>query len=140
MRASALAALAATCLAGCNGPKDSCQGSYDSYCSMLKGHDWDGMFQMLTAEHKKKAGRPERLAAFMEDSFKGTKDFSFNLQTLSESQTGVCVANGFMSYTIKLRAKNPEDVKDEYYSWTFRLARDGKWYMELPGEEKISGY
>jgi len=127
-------------LAGCNGPKDSCQGSTDSFFSIIKGHDWDTMFELLTPEHKRKVGNAARLNAFMEDIYKGTKNFKVSYQNVAETKTGVCVVNGTMSYTIKIRGENPVDINDEYFSWTLKKGRDGLWYIDIPGEEKIGGY
>jgi hypothetical protein len=137
--ASALALLALT---ACNGPKDSCEGTYNSYVACMKGHDWECVFELLTPEFKRKAGNPKRVAIAMEEGqwLKGSKSFKVNVFDIAETKAGICTARGTMSYTIKNRGENPRDVKDEYFAWTFRLEKDGLWYMELPGSEKLQAF
>lgn len=123
--------------AGCNGPKDSCEGSYKSYVSMLEGKDWEGIHGLLTPAHKKKFALSTYSRA-MEELWGPTKGFEWRLNTLSETKN-VCIVNGMMEYTWKVRGKEPED-REEYYSFTFRKDGDGKWYIEAPGAEKVAGW
>lgn len=139
--AATLAITAAACVVSRGGPKDTCQGSFESYFGALKGHDWSGVWELLTPELKKKVGSPERLASAMEEVWVGAKGFSYSLDTVSQTNVGVCIANGTMSYKIKLQGHDTVDYNDEYFSWTFRQNPvDGKGYIELPGSEKISGF
>lgn len=136
---AALSALAVLVLAGCNGPKDTCEGSFKSYYSLLKGHDWEAMYELLTPSFKKKAGSPANLVPYMEEDYAGSKSFSLNDVNIQEGGD-TCIVNGGLNYTIKKRGENPYDISDEYFSWTFRRAQDGLWYIELPGSEKITGF
>lgn len=139
-RSWALAVAAAACFSSCNGPKEDCEGSARSYFSLLKSHDWDGIHAMLTPPSKHKHPDPDRFASVMGEIWMGTKDFSVKWNTISPTRERICIANGLMSYTTKIRGKDPVDTVDEYFSWTLRLGSDGRWYMDLPGEERISGY
>lgn len=139
-RSWALAAAAALGLCACNGPKEDCEGSARSFYNLLKGHDWEDLHGMLTPEFKRKHQSVERFSTGMEAIWLGTKDFSVRWNTISPTRERVCIANGEMSYTTKIRGKDPVDTVDEYFSWTLRQGSDGRWYVEMPGEEKISGY
>jgi hypothetical protein len=141
MRARAIfVVLAVLALAGCRGAKDTCEGSYKSWTACLANHDWESAYEMLTPEHKRKAVDPAHMARGMEEHWEGAKSFSFTLINLAETKSGVCTANGEMSYTIKIRGDNPYDVNDEYFAWTFRQGKDEKWYIEIPGLEKIGAF
>jgi hypothetical protein len=140
MRGWRILLIAVLALTGCKGAKDSCEESAKSYYSLLTDHNWSGIFEMLTPEFKKKVGTAERLDAHMGEIYKGTKSFSVNFQNFGESKTGVCIVNGTLSYTIRLRGQNPVPIDDEYFAWTFKKGRDGLWYIDLPGEEKLMGY
>jgi hypothetical protein len=133
-------ATAAACLVGCNGPKDTCEGSANSFYGTLRGHDWDTMHRMLTPEFKHKFAKVDRFTYAMENIWLGSKSFSVKWNTVSETRERVCIANGLLSYTVKIRGQESKDTKDEYFSWTFRKGNDGLWYAELPGQERIGGY
>lgn len=129
---------AALALAACNGPKETCEGSMNSYYALLKSHDWDGAYEMLTPEYKRKL-TADRYARGMEEEWLGSKGFSLKVGNISESR-GACYANGGISYTVKIRGKEPVDYDNEYFSWIFRKQADGKWYIEMPGMERVSAY
>ncbi len=125
---------------GCNGPKETCEGSAKAFYGTLRGHDWATMHQMLTPEFKHKFNRVDRFAEVMEYNWLGSKSFSVRWNTISETRERVCIANGQLSYTVKIRGENPVDTTDQYFSWTFRRGNDGLWYAEVPGQEKVGGY
>jgi hypothetical protein len=52
----------------------------------------------------------------------------------------LCIVNGELSYVIKIRGKEPQSIDNDYFSWTFRQQNDGKWYIEVPGMEKVGGF
>lgn len=129
--------LGALLLAGCNGPKEDCLGSFKSYKSMLESQDWEGLHEMLTPEHKRKFP----LAKFkrgMAELWGPTHSFDWKLNNVSETAK-VCIVNGLMEYTWKVRGKAPED-HEEYFAFTFKKQADGKWYIEQPGAEKVAGW
>ncbi|HEY3452147.1 MAG TPA: hypothetical protein VGK67_37735 [Myxococcales bacterium] len=132
-------AAASLVLAGCNGPKSDCEGTYKSYCNTLEGQDWDGMYELLTPEFKKKVHSAKGLERGLSGTWKGTKSFTFKTINVNETKAGVCTVQGEMSWTTKIRGELPYD-SENYYSWTFKQGKDGLWYIELPGSEKISGY
>lgn len=132
-------AAAALALAGCNGPKGDCEGSYKSYRSTLEGQDWDGMYELLTPEHKKMVRSPKGLERGLSEMWAGSKSFTFKTMNINETTAGVCTVQGEMSWTTKIRGQLPYD-SETYFSWTFKKGKDGLWYIELPGKEKISGY
>ncbi len=129
--------IGALLLAGCNGPKSDCAGSFKSYQNMLESQDWEGLYELLTPEHKKKFSMKNYLAG-MTEVWGPTHSFDWRLNLLTETGK-VCIVNGMMEYTFKIRGKEPED-RDEYFSFTFRQQADGKWHIEQPGAEKISGW
>jgi len=137
---SCFVVLAALGLLACNGPKDTCQGSVDSYWSLFKAHDWEGIYEMLTPEYKKKVGSAEQLASALDENWKGGKSYTMELDNVVATASGVCIANGNMNYIWRLRGENPKEFNNQYFSWTFHLLKDGKWYIDLPGEERLSGY
>ncbi|MGC4114146.1 MAG: hypothetical protein QM765_05880 [Myxococcales bacterium] len=130
---------ASLALAGCNGPKSDCEGTYKSYCSTLEDQDWDGMYELLTAEHKKMVHSGKGLERGLAQLWKGAKSFKFKAININETKAGVCTVQGEMKWTTKVRGELPYD-SETYFSWTFKQAKDGLWYIELPGKEKISGY
>lgn len=134
-----LLAGAALALSACNGPKGSCEGTYNSYTSTLESSDFEAMYELLGEESKKKIPSVKKYAAILGDRWAGSKKFRFRPQSIVETG-GVCIANGFMDYTIKKLGELPESTTDEYYSWTFHKAADGKWYIEQPGTEKIQSW
>ena len=140
MRMRLALALVALFLAACNGPKEKCEGSFKSYFSMIEGQDFAGMYEMLTPKFKKKVKSVEHFSAAMLEQWNGTYGFSKKVDSITESADGICIARGAMSYTWRVRGKEAEAHDDEFFSWTFRKERDGKWYIELPGYERISGY
>jgi len=133
--------LAAACLVlvGCNGPKSDCEGTYKSYKNTLEGHSWDTMYELLTPEFKKMVRSPENMARVLGENWKGSKDFSFSTMNVNETTSGVCTVQGEMKWTTKIRGELPYD-SETYFSWTFRQGKDGLWYIELPGSEKITAY
>jgi hypothetical protein len=135
-----LAASVAGALSACNGPKETCEGSARSFYSLLKGHDWSGLHEMLTPEFRQRWNKVDRFSEAMEAVWLGSKDFSVKWNTIGETRERVCVVNGQLTYTIKIRGQEPRTTSDEYFSWTLRQGTDGRWYAELPGQEKISGY
>lgn len=126
-------------LAGCNGPKDTCEGTYKSYTNTLTGADWEGMYELLTPEHKKIARNPETMVRVMSDRWLGAKNWSIKTINVNETKEGFCTVQGEMSWTVKTRGRNPFD-QSTYFSWVFKQQKDGLWYIELPGQEKITGY
>jgi hypothetical protein len=130
--------LASLALTACNGPKETCQGSFESYWSYLKSHDWEGAYEMLTPQYKNKITL-DRYIAGMEEEWAGSKNFSMTVSNLSESAAG-CFVNGGISYNVKIRGQQPYRVDGEYFSWIFRKQKDGKWYIELPGMEKVGAF
>ena len=135
----ALCLLALLVAAGCYRPKDTCEGSFESFYSAIKADDWDATYEMLTAAHKKKVRSKEVWAQYMASDWGRAKSFSLHLNNIAPSGN-VCIANGTMDFVFKERGKEPETVKDYYFSWTFRREADGKWYVEIPGQEKLQGY
>ena len=133
-------AAAAACLGGCSGPKERCEGSAKSFFSTLRGHDWETMYRILTPEFKHKFQNADRFTRAMENFWLGSKGFSVKWNNIFETRERVCIANGLMSYTVKIRGQSAKDIRDEYFSWTFRRGNDGLWYAEMPGQEKIGGY
>ena len=127
-------------LAGCDGPKDTCEGSFNSWHSCLKGHDWECSYELLTPEFKRKVGSSKKLARAMESDWFGSKSFKFNVYNVAETKAGVCTANGSMNYTVKIRGESPHDFNDVYFSYTFHLEKDGLWYIDLPGAEKLQSW
>jgi ketosteroid isomerase-like protein len=111
----------------------------DSYYSLLKGHNWDGVYELLTPEHKKKIGSPEKVATVMAPTWNPTHSFSIKVNQVVETGP-LCVASGALWYTYKVRGALPEVTEDEYFSWTLRKQADGKWYIELPGSEKVRSW
>jgi ketosteroid isomerase-like protein len=135
----ALCLLAVLASAGCHKPKDTCEGSFNSYFNAMKGKDWSAMYALLTPKYKKKARSPEFFSSFIQEEWGPAKNFDLNVMGIVPSGD-LCIVNGTMDYTIKIRGKEPVDYDDEYFSWTFRRERDGLWYIELPGEEKLTGF
>ncbi|MBI5549577.1 MAG: hypothetical protein HY901_37300 [Deltaproteobacteria bacterium] len=132
--------LAAFALGACRGPKSDCEGSYESWTGSMAAHDWDSAYELLTPEFKKKVGSPKRMAAYMEDSWKGSKSFEFSPFDIAETNAGVCTARGEMRYTVKIRGELPKDHEQVYFSYVFRQEKDGLWYIELPGNERIQSF
>ena len=131
--------LAVLALAACNGPKESCEGSFKSYFSMIEGQDYEGMYEMLTPEFKKKVKSLERFSAAMNEQWQGTYGFSKKVDNIAESGN-VCIARGLMSYTWRVRGKEAEPHDDEFFAWTFHKQKDGKWHIDLPGYERVSAF
>ncbi|MFN7133077.1 MAG: hypothetical protein ACK4N5_13445 [Myxococcales bacterium] len=136
-RIAIFTALCALSLTGCNGPKEDCEGSFKSYQSLLEGQSWSGIYELLTPEFKRKI-KVEAYEQLMKEEWGPTHSFKWDVQNVGASAK-VCIVNGNMKYTWKVRGKNPED-RDEYFAFTFRKQPDGKWYMEHPGDEKIGGF
>ncbi len=132
-------AACALSFAACNGPKDTCEGSYNSYYSMLKGHDFEGIHEMLTPEFRQKYSPVEKYVKWMDGYWGPTKDFSLRVGQINESGS-TCLANGELNYIYRKRGENPVEHSGEYFSWVFKKQPDGKWYIEQPGQEKLSGY
>ena len=139
VRFGIVVAAAGLVLAGCNGPKSTCEGSYKSYCNTLEGADWEGMYELLTPEFKKKARSAAAMNRVMSDVWKGAKSWSFKTQNVNETKEGFCTVQGEMKWTVKIRGALPYD-ESTYFSWVFKQQKDGLWYIELPGHEKITGY
>lgn len=140
MRMRLALAFAALSLAACNGPKETCAGSFESYFSMLEDHDYEGMYEMLTPEFKKKVRSVEGFSRAMNEEWFGTHGFSKKVDNVAETAGGVCTARGVMSWTWRVRGKEAESYDDVFFAWTFRRQKDGKWYIDLPGYEKITAF
>ena len=126
-------------LAGCNGPKSDCEGTYKSYRSTLESQDWDAMYELLTPEFQKKVRSSANLGRVLGANWKGSKSFGFTTYNVNETNAGICTVQGEMKWTTKIRGELPYD-SDTYFAWTFRQGKDGLWYIELPGSEKVTAY
>lgn len=135
-------ALALTVLAcSCVGPKSDCQGSMESFFKVIAGKKWSAGYAMLTPEHQKKVGSEEKFTTAMDGVWAITTDHKLAVNQVIEAGTR-CEASGFLSYTVVLKNKGEDnvDITDEYFSWTLKKLDDGKWYMEMPGMEKLPSY
>jgi len=128
-------ALAAT---GCNGPKETCEGTVKSYFSTLKSQDFEAMYPLLVPEHRAKFSSVERFQRAMGKLWEGSKDFKLGVAEISEG-SNTCIARGMLKYTIKVMGSEARDY-DDYVSWTLQKGKDGLWYIQLPGLEKVGAF
>lgn len=129
-------------LPGCHGPKKTCKKSAQSYFSVLSGHSWKTMYKMLTEEHRKQIGSPERLADFMENGLEFFGSKKFKLKSL-EAYPGrdSCNVKIVYDYAVKIRGQEEQQYSDTEETLIFKKSpADGLWYMEVPGASKLAGY
>jgi hypothetical protein len=123
---------------GCNGPKDSCEGTIDSFAGCINGQDWECFPPLIWADHRKKF--PDRvIQAWANQEYLGDKHFKWTKVDAAVSGD-VCIVRTLASWTWKIRGKNPEDHTDEYSSYTLHRQADGNWYIEIPGASKLGSY
>ena len=136
-----LGALAGLLLAtsGCNTPKDSCEGTLDSFKGCINAQDWQCICDLMhPAERKKFTDRRIR-GMFAEDWF-GVHSYRWTFMQADTAKSGdVCVARTKAAWTKKIRGKAAEDVKDWGDVYTLHPI-DGLWYIDVPGSQKLSGY
>ena len=92
IRGMPLVLVLAPATAGCNGPKDSCEGTMNSYAGNINGQDWDNIVELFTPPERAKFG-DRRIKAMMRENWTGAKNYKWKFMQADVETTGkLCVA------------------------------------------------
>jgi hypothetical protein len=130
--------LALAC-AGCNGPKDNCEGTLNSYAGCINGQDWDCILELMHPAERAKYG-DRKIKGMMMNNWFGTKNYKWKYLQADTAKAGdICVARTIARWDTKVRGK--KEVTTDDYGDTFTLhPKDGVWYIDVPGSQKIGGF
>jgi hypothetical protein len=132
------AALAALVLcAGCNKPKDSCDGTLNSYAGCINSQDWECLIDLFHPDQRAKYG-DKMIRKWALENWNGARNFKWKF-VQADASGSVCIARTNAYYEVKIRGKNPETYDNWGDTYTLHL-KDGLWYMDIPGSQKVQGF